>query len=496
MLRPLAARAPLVLLLTACTGDDGGDAGDGTATTGAATTGGTTTAAATSGASQGSTGAESTSGTTADSATATGTSTTSPTSTTAATATTADTTDSGTTGAADPPTVLLPKQGLDPDEVAVLVNTSDPNSVAIAAYYVEHRGVPEANVVELAFPTDAVLSAAAFAPHKAQVDALDPSIQALVITWTKPYRVDCMSITSAFALGFDVKYCSQPCNPTAPSPYYDSLSVAPFTDHGIRPAMSIAAANLDDALALIDRGIAADDTFPTGDGVLVRTTDVARSVRWDDFIYTVDTWKHPEGLALEYIDNSGGMGSDFVTGAQDLLFYFTGLAQVPEIDKNTYRPGAVADHLTSYGGQIPDSGQMSVVRWLEAGVTASYGTVVEPCNYPTKFPRTSVLLPHYFRGATVLEAYWKSVAWPGEGIFVGEPLARPWGATTTDWQDGTLTITTTLLRPGVAYVVEAGESDQGPWTPALQDISIPAHQRLEIVVEPALAPFYRLREQG
>jgi xylose isomerase len=27
----------------------------------------------------------------------------------------------------------------------------------------------------------------------------------------------------------------------------------------------------------------------------------------------------------------------------------------------------------------------------------------------------------------LIEAYWKSVAWPGQGLFVGEPLARPWG---------------------------------------------------------------------
>jgi hypothetical protein len=28
----------------------------------------------------------------------------------------------------------------------------------------------------------------------------------------------------------------------------------------------------------------------------------------------------------------------------------------------------------------------------------------------------------------VLEAYWKSVAMPGQGVFVGEPLAAPFRA--------------------------------------------------------------------
>jgi hypothetical protein len=39
--------------------------------------------------------------------------------------------------------------------------------------------------------------------------------------------------------------------------------------------------------------------------------------------------------------------------------------------------------------------QMSSLRWLEAGATASYGTVSEPCNHWQKFPHPSVLLRHY-----------------------------------------------------------------------------------------------------
>jgi hypothetical protein len=37
-----------------------------------------------------------------------------------------------------------------------------------------------------------------------------------------------------------------------------------------------------------------------------------------------------------------------------------------------------------------------------------------------------VFLAHYLRGDTALEAYWKSVAMPGQGLFLGEPLAKPY----------------------------------------------------------------------
>jgi uncharacterized protein (TIGR03790 family) len=71
---------------------------------------------------------------------------------------------------------------------------------------------------------------------------------------------------------------------------------------------------------------------------------------------------------------------------------------------------------------------MSALRWLEAGVTGSFGTVVEPCNYREKFPDPALLLAYYRRGDTLLEAYWRSVAMPDQGLFIGEPLARPWPA--------------------------------------------------------------------
>ena len=110
----------------------------------------------------------------------------------------------------------------------------------------------------------------------------------------------------------------------------------------------------------------------------------------------------------------------------DVMFYFVGAVRVPGIDSNHFLPGAVADHLTSYGGALTDSTQMSSLHWLEGGATASYGTVVEPCSIPTKFPIPSLLISRYLAGDTVLEAYWKSVAMPGQGLFIGEPLAAPY----------------------------------------------------------------------
>ena len=308
-----------------------------------------------------------------------------------------------------------------------------------------------------------------------------------------------MSITSAFALGFSTAYentTGGTCAITQASAYYASKSVRPFTDLGIRPTMMLGGTSGANVAALVDHGVAADNTLPAGTGYFIRTSDSARSVRWPGMTSTVASWNHaPDGLNLSYIDNSAGTGSDTITGKTDVLFYLTGLATVPGITSNTYLPGAVADHLTSTGGNLTGTGQMSALRWLEAGASASYGTVTEPCNFTAKFPDPANLVDAYNRGGTVVEAYWKSVNWPGEGIFVGEPLARPFGRAVVSYDAArTLTIRTTSLVPLQNYNLLAADSPAGPFTIVQSGIQVPWHRMATITLVNATRAAYRLAQ--
>ncbi len=310
---------------------------------------------------------------------------------------------------------------LTPDEVVVIVNAADPLSVQIGQYYQQQRRIPARNVVTVNFdPQRPELSPEEFAPIRAAIAAQVPAyIQAYALTWAAPYRVGCMSITSAFALGFDPAYCAQGCRLTKLNPYFNRSSSQPFQAFNLRPTMAIAATSFDQAKALIDRGIAADATNPTGTAYLLNTSDSARTVR---------SLLYPQVLqAISLRFNVEVLTSDTLQLRSDVMFYFTGLERVPNLEQNQFLPGAIADHLTSFGGMLTDSPQMSSLRWLEAGATGSYGTVVEPCNFPQKFPHPAVVMRHYLDGDTLIEAYWKSVAMPGQGIFIGEPLARPFG---------------------------------------------------------------------
>lgn len=408
----------------------------------------------------------------------------------------------GATGDAMPvaPQLVLPRESLAPADLAVLVNSDDPQSVAVGEHYVQARGIPAANVIALplgatyAAMQTTTMTAAAFATWKTQIDAATPAtIQAYAVTWIYPSVVGCMSLTSALAFGYDDSWCTtSPCAATAPSPYFNTEGTTPFTTHQIRPAMVIAGTSSVAANELIDRGVSADGTYPLATGYLVRTSDSARSVRYPDMQSVASTWNKPDGLAFVYQDDSAS-GTGLIADKPDVLFYFTGLASVGQIATNQYLPGAMADHLTSYGGQIPTSGQMSILRWIEAGATASFGTVVEPCNYTAKFPQVSVAVAKYFAGASLIEAYWKSVAWPGEGLFIGEPLARPYG-TSYAVADGTLTIKTTALVPNQLYKVESAPTADGPWTTAMGDIQVTTRS-LKVIAFPATEPFYRLTMQ-
>lgn len=308
--------------------------------------------------------------------------------------------------------------GLGPAQLGVVVNANDPLSERIGNYYQRRRGIPTANVVRVQLPVSGTISRAEFeAAHAQMLRKLPAGVQALALAWELPYRAGCMSITAAFAMGYDAANCVEGCKPTPVSPYFDNATRQPYTDLHMRPAMSLAASTFEDAKALIDRGIAADGTAPRGTAYLLSTTDPARNVRAPG--YLLARREARAGVTVRIV------AGDLLFDQHDVLFYFTGLAYVVGLRSNTYLPGAIADHLTSAGGVLDGTGQMSALEWLRGGATGSYGAVVEPCNFPAKFPLPALVMRRYLRGETLIEAYWKSVQRPGQGVFIGEPLAAP-----------------------------------------------------------------------
>jgi len=307
---------------------------------------------------------------------------------------------------------------LGPENLAVVINDADSNSVEVGEYYRVARAIPLQNMVHVRIEgSPRKLSLPAFVKLKNEiVRQLPLNIDAIVMIWTAPYAVECNSITAALTLGFDAEQCKNTCAVGEASPYFDSTSISPRADFGIRLSMLLPTESVSKAKALIDRGVASKTVPATA--YLLSTTDTNRNVRAQFF--------PPSGIFPQKQLSIKSLHADSIENVNDVMFYLTGLTVVQKLDTLHFLPGALGDHLTSVGGDLLGTEQMSSLRWLDAGATASYGTVSEPCNYPQKFPMPPVLLKHYLSGATAIEAYWNSVAWPSQGVFIGEPLAAPY----------------------------------------------------------------------
>lgn len=359
----------------------------------------------------------------------------------------------------------------------MVYDASDAVSEALAREYVRAHGLSERQLVAVDLRREVIAHAGAV-PDEMSPEQLSklremvgrraqPDAQALLLTWSAPSRVQgacAMSITSAMTLGYDSGWCGG-CSATRTSAYYDSDSARPFDDLGMRPTMMLGASTLDAGRALIARGTRSvgwsarlERVAPASStstqaaavgavGWLVRTDDQPRSVRWQDMQAACSAWaasgpgQNSEALDLQCLTrkdgslSAAGSAGNLLAPARPVMFVLTGAAAVESVmaaakagqEPWAWAPGAVADHLTSFGGALPDAlGQMPATAWIASGATGSYGTVEEPCNYQQKFPRASVLVRRYTQGETLIEAYWKSVQWPGQGLFIGDPLARPW----------------------------------------------------------------------
>lgn len=390
------------------------------------------------------------------------------------------------------PFIELPKANLQAHELGVIYLKGNLKSERIARSYQRLRAIPAANIIGISLDDQKVnVSPGKFAVQKRIVDALlGHHIQALALAWDQPYRVGCMSMTAAFAFGYDADFCASGCQKTKHSAYYHSSSTAPFTDFNFRPTMMLAATTVENAESFIMRGIKSDDSQPRGDVYLLQTSDNRRSVRKIFYPTIKDAFEPQHAVNI--------VSSDGIVDRSNILFYFTGIKSVPHLETLNFLPGAIADHLTSHGGRLTDSTQMSAMRWLEAGATGSYGTALEPCNFLEKFPNPLIAMWHYNKGASLIESYWKSVQMPGQGNFIGEPLASPFsGYRLVRWKN-TVRLYSPILRQG-QYSILVGQMASGglPMPSYLRQLNTLATQRVSqtknyIELKPPYYPFYRI----
>jgi hypothetical protein len=175
-----------------------------------------------------------------------------------------------------------------------------------------------------------------------------------------------------------------------------------------------------EAIDHLRRSAAADGTRPKGTIYYLQNGDIRSTTRQWGFHLAAKKLK-ALGVAAEVVpgvlpkdkpDVAGAM-----IGAADFNWKSCG---------STILPGAICEHLTSFGGMLHEAaGQTPVSELIRSGASGTSGTVTEPFAIQDKFP-TPMVHWFYASGCSLAEAFYQSVAGPYQLLIVGDPLCQPW----------------------------------------------------------------------
>jgi tetratricopeptide (TPR) repeat protein len=184
-----------------------------------------------------------------------------------------------------------------------------------------------------------------------------------------------------------------------------------------------------EALASLRRSIAADGTRPSGTVYYLENTDIRSATRAWGFRSAVQKLQQ---LGVRAVVETGSLPQK----KPDVAGAMIGVAGFQWSQcGSTILPGAICEHLTSFGGMLHEgAGQTPLTELIRHGAAGASGTVREPFAIQAKFP-TPFIHCFYAQGASLAEAFYLSVAGPYQLLIVGDGLCRPWVRNVTlDWE--------------------------------------------------------------
>lgn len=354
--------------------------------------------------------------------------------------------------------------------VLVVANEASPESLEIAAWYAESRGVPSEQVVRIRTLTSETISRADFertiqAPIAAAIAAKSLQDQILYIVLTRGVPLRIIGTTGRQGTGASVDSeltllyrrmvgaTVAPSGPV-PNPYFlkdRPISEAkPFTraEYDIYLVTRLDGFSQADAMALIERGKA---TAGEGSKVVLDDFPLLRDPR-NSWIAAAAERLKDAGLGDRLVHDTT---TRTVSGVSDVIGYASWgsndpglMVRQPDI---SFAPGAIATMFLStdartfaeppaswkpgntrqsiHGG----SNQSLIGDLIRQGVTGVSGYVGEP--YLDSVVRPEILFPAYLSGRNLAESFYlamPSLGW--QAVVVGDPLAAPFrtAATQTD----------------------------------------------------------------
>lgn len=374
-------------------------------------------------------------------------------------------------------------RSLEPDvasHVVILANRDDPDSLRVAHHYAERRAVPAQNIIALPLPKTetitwpefvgalwqplqdeliragwikAIPMALSDALGRRKIDFNRHQISALVVcrgvplaiahdpefygearplTQRAEFRTNAGAVDSELSLLAQPEY---PINAFVPNPLFQNDRPSRFDRQRLIEVARLDGPTVDDALALVDRALAAERTGLIGRAYVDAGGPHPDGDRWlESAVKLVDAL----GFDCDVDRSPATFAASARFDAPALYFgWYAGDLNGPmALPGFRFPPGAIALHIHSFSARTLRSATAGWVGPLVArGVTATMGNVFEPYLQLTHHP--DLLLRALARGATLVDAaYYALPALSWQAVLIGDPLYRPFAvAPENQWRN-------------------------------------------------------------
>lgn len=370
-------------------------------------------------------------------------------------------------------TTAVPSFGQAPvnyNDVGLIINVNDTNSVAIGEYFAAKRGIPEWNIIRIQAPAKETVTPEEFDAMRLQIETyltvttgLVDSLNYFVTTKGVPHRVlhnndggdptnasvdaELMLILGAYAshIHQNTLFLSQTSVRT--HPYFGRSE--PYRRKNVIPGSS-PPATYDLFLTTRLAGLTKEDVFRLIDRSGPYTLVDKDSALWvfdrDPRPIQLNPYDNNLGLAGQYLAGNGwnvlvNTDSVFVTNQRNVLGYaswgsndhydhhYTSYAR----PRNTWLPGSVAETYVSTSARNftpgQEAGQSRIADLIAEGCTGASGYVFEP--YTVALTWVNWLADRYTNGYNLADSYYMcnpTLSWMA--VVVGDPktsiiTARP-----------------------------------------------------------------------
>ena len=414
------------------------------------------------------------------------------------------------------------------EEMVIVVNRNDPDSLSIGQHYARQRGIPESRIVHLSAPIKETISIAEYVNTVA-----NPLLNALLENeWVKGVKAGSKDVygrerlsVSIHSIPFVVLIKGVPLRITndpllieessanlpmqfrvnngsvdgeialllapprtsmtalVPNPYFEKSSISSTDANRLLRVTRLDGPTKANVMNLIDRTLIAEEIGLMGRAYIDTGGPHAKG---DEWIRAAGDIAEAAFFDIDYETSKRAMNHrDRLDAPAIYMGWYRPHAQAQwRSPRWPVPPGAIGFHLHSFSGTSVRSTKTWLGAFIAQGYCATVGNVYEP--YLEHTHRPQVLLAHLMSGGSFGEAValsTPSLSW--QNVAIGDPLYRPFKVSLAEQlksSEGSTFTAYAIIREINRMLVEEGSE------PAI------AYARSEFISQPSLALAYRLAQ--